>query len=251
MSTETRSPADAAFERRLLESAREDAEPRNVEAAWARLAGGLATVLPDPGGAPAGLPMHVAASGTRTATAAKWILVGALVGSGVTGALLMGHHPSPALLAAPEQSAPPAALAGHGARPAEPVHPVYPILARPAPTEAPRAAKHRLTQGGASTRREETPSTLAAQVSRIDTARVALASGDYDDAMRLIERYHDDFPDGALAPDADVVGLEAAAAKYDWAEVAHRAKSFLERYPNDPHTARVEWLAHHPHPGDR
>jgi hypothetical protein len=243
MSFETRSPADAAFERRLLESAREDAEPRNVEAAWARLAGGLATVLPDPGGAPAGLPLHVVAAGTRTATAAKWMLVGALAGSGVTGALLMSRYPSPAGPAAPEQSAPPAAPAGHGARPEEPVRP---ILERPAPTGAPRAAKYRLAQGGASARREKTPSTLAAQVSRIDTARVALASGDYDDAMRLIERYHDDFPDGALAPDADVVGLEAAAAKHDWAEVARRARSFRARYPNDPHAARVEWLADHP-----
>ena len=96
---------------------------------------------------------------------------------------------------------------------------------------------------GASNRRHPT---LAEQVSRIDTARVAITSGDYDEAMRLIARYHDDFPDGALAPDADVVGLDAAAAKDDRAEVARRARSFLARYPNDPHTARVEWLADHP-----
>jgi hypothetical protein len=254
MSSETRSPADAAFERRLLESAREDAEPGEVEGAWARLAGGLGAVLPAPGGAPRGLPLHATAAGARTATAVKWLLVGALAGSGLTGALLMGHRSPPAVPAAPGQSAPPTAPAGLGARPAESVKPVSPVsstVERSAPAEAPRAAKHRFAQGGAPAYREQVPSTLAAQVSRIDTARVAIASGDYDEAMRLIERYHDDFPDGALAPDADVVALEAAAAKHDPAEVARRAQSFLARYPNDPHTARVEWLAHHPHPADR
>jgi hypothetical protein len=254
MSSETRSPADAAFERRLLESAREDAEPGDVEGAWARLAGGLGALLPAPGGAPGGLRLHAAAAGAGTATAVKWLLVGALAGSGVTGALLMGHRPSPTSRAAPEQSAQPTAPAGQGARPAEPVNAVGPAsstVERAAPAEAPRAAKHRLALGGAPARREQAPSTLAAQVSRIDTARVAIASGDYDEAMRLIARYHDDFPEGALAPDADVVGLEAAAAKHDSAEVARRAQSFLARYPNDPHTARVEWLSHHPHPADR
>jgi TolA-binding protein len=88
-------------------------------------------------------------------------------------------------------------------------------------------------------------STLAAEVSRIDTARTANASGDYDEAMRVIERYHRDFPQGALAPDADVVALEAVAAKHDHDEIARRAALFLSRYPGDPHAARVKWLAEH------
>ncbi len=58
--------------------------------------------------------------------------------------------------------------------------------------------------------------------------------------MRLIASYNDDFPSGALAPDADVVALEAAAAKHDRPEVARRALRFLMRYPSDPHAARVE-----------
>jgi TolA-binding protein len=239
MSTETRSPADAAFERRLLESAREDAEPRDVEAAWARLAGGLATVLPDRGGAPGRLPMRAAegGGGARTvwAHALKWMLVGAIAGSGLTGALLIGRRPSPL-----EWPVSPAAQAGQAARPPEPPG------ERPAALDAPRAVKHRLAHSGAPSRQAAAPSTLAEQVSRIDTARVAIASGDYDEAIRLVGRYHDDFPDGALAPDADVVALEAAAAKDDRAEVVRRARSFLARYPNDPHAARVEWLADHP-----
>jgi TolA-binding protein len=88
-------------------------------------------------------------------------------------------------------------------------------------------------------------STLAAEVSRIDAARRASASGDYDESIRLLERYHQDFPKGALAPDADVVVLEALAAKGDKAEVARRAALVLSRYLGDPHAARVRWLAEH------
>ena len=88
-------------------------------------------------------------------------------------------------------------------------------------------------------------STLAAEVSRIDTARAANATGEYDEAIRLIQRYHRDFPEGALAPDADVVALEALAAKRDRGEIGRRAALFLARYPADPHAARVKWLAGH------
>jgi TolA-binding protein len=82
-------------------------------------------------------------------------------------------------------------------------------------------------------------------VSRIDAARSANASGAYDEAIWLIARYHRDFPDGALAPDAEVVALEAVAAKRDRPETARRAALFLSRYPDDPHAARVKWLAEH------
>jgi hypothetical protein len=242
MSFERPSPADSAFEHRLLESAREDAQPRDLDEAWARFAGGLASVLPASGGAPGRLPARVAEAGARTAwaSAARWILVGAIAGSGLTGALLMGRRPSAGERPAVERTVRPAAQVDQAVRRLEPA------VERPAGPEAPRAAKRHLAHAAAPARRTATPSTLAEQVSRLDTARVAITSGDYDEAMRLIERYHDDFPDGALAPDADVVGLDAAAAKDDRAEVARRARSFLARYPNDPHAARVEWLADHP-----
>lgn len=247
MSSETRSPADTAFERRLLESARGDAQPQDVEQAWALFASGLGAVLPEQGVFPGRLPTHVAtggaAGGASAASAMKWLLVGAIAGSGLTGALLMGRRLPSVARPAVER------IAGPVPRAAEvaplPVLPPRP----PAERKAPRPLSHHLVHASASVPHAATPtSALAAEVSRIDTARVAIASGDYDEAMGLIARYHDDFPGGALAPDADVVALEAAAAKHDRTEVARRAASFLARYPNDPHTARVEWLAKHPGP---
>jgi hypothetical protein len=87
-----------------------------------------------------------------------------------------------------------------------------------------------------------TRSRLAAEVLRIDAARAVLTGGDPAEATHLIERYHDDFPSGALAPEADVVGLEAAAANHDRSEVIRGARRFLMRYPNDPHAALVRAL---------
>jgi TolA-binding protein len=139
-----------------------------------------------------------------------------------------------------EHPAPPAVQAGHT---------VPPSAAREEPLPervVPRASAHRLARVGDPSRRAVEPSTLAAEVSRIDIARIAVASGDFDGAIRLIERYHGDFPEGALSPDADVVALEAAVGKHDRAEVAERARRFLTRYPNDPHAARVRWLTEHP-----
>lgn len=240
MSSETRSPADTAFERRLLESAREDAHPRDVEQAWTRFAGSLGAVLGDQGGAAGDLPVGASQIGARAgrATAAKWILVGAIAGTSVTGALLLGRGPAADQRSAIERVAPAQATG----RP-DPGPP--PVLEPPSVKETPRASKHRLGHGVGPAPRPAASSTLADQVSRIDTARLAIASGDCDEAMRLIARYHDDFPGGALAPDADVVALEAAAAKHDRAEVTRRAASFLDRYPNDPHTAGVQRLAEH------
>jgi len=43
-------------------------------------------------------------------------------------------------------------------------------------------------------RRESNSSTLAAEVSRMDAARAANAAGEYDEAVRLVERYHQEFP---------------------------------------------------------
>jgi hypothetical protein len=242
MSFERSLPEDAAFERRLLDSARADARPPDGEAAWARFAGGLGAVSLDLGGAPGRIPARVAGVGGRTAFAVKWMLVGAIAGSGLTVALLMGRHPSSAGPAVAERAVPTAAT----------MAPVPPTEERPAiDREPPLAAKHHLAHAGSPAPRAAAPSTLAQEVSRIDTARVAIVSGDYDEATRLIARYHDDFPDGELAPDADVVALEAAAAKHDRAEVARRARDFFARYPRDPHTARVAWLADHPQPDRR
>jgi len=220
---------DAAFERALIESARDDAQPVDVQRAWARFAGALAP-------APATL-------GARPAWSwgVRWLLLAAIGGGGFGAGVLVRRH------AARDGLAPGAAAVAPAGREPTP-SPARPPEARSAPAAA--AA----TSEGRPPRRRPRPAyprlpgvapppTLADEVARIDTARTVTAMGDYDEAVHLIERYHRDFPAGLLAPDADVVALEAAAAKHDHAEVARRAALFLARYPDDPHAARVRYLA--------
>jgi hypothetical protein len=273
------------FERSLLESARADSPPHDVQHAWTRFAGALSLVVPGSTGAVRGTPVSAEATaagnvarsvGTRAAhgAAMKWLLLGALGGSAVTAALMVQHRdgtpdsPKPVLYQEPPARTK-AADAAHVPLPVlipshEPVRtsesrtasPV--MLAKHSDQGRARPIRHqpvfgRLTQTafkGDSQERVTAPpgadlSTLAAEVSRIDAARRASAGSDNDESIRLIERYHQDFPKGALAPDADVVALEALAAKGDKAEVARRAALFLSRYPGDPHAARVRWLAEH------
>ena len=85
-------------------------------------------------------------------------------------------------------------------------------------------------------------STLAAQVSLLDTARSALAAGAYAEALSLAERYRTEFPNGELAPEAEVVAIETLVERAERQPAALRAARFFARYPGDPHSARVKWL---------
>jgi hypothetical protein len=237
-------PDDTAFERRLLESARGDARPDGSGEAWARFAASLSALAPDASG-PA--PRAAVAAPVTRGVAVKWLVLGAIAGSGLTTGLMIERRHStldgpgtlgeapPLRAAAVEPPRTPSgpdvtAIADEPATTPEPAR----VRRRP-PSRSPRADTH---VGAA-------PSTLAAQVALLDAARGANSLGDHDGAMQLVDRYHVDYPDGALAPDADVVALEAAAAKRDRDDVARRAQRFLSRYPNDPHAARVRWLAAH------
>jgi hypothetical protein len=260
---------ETEFERRLLASARGDAGPPDLQGAWARFAGALGPIVSDPalGGDPRATESPVAPRAPLStharltpAVVMKWMLLGAIAGSAATTAVLyrprqvvassdivspaagvlekaVARRPTPPVEAPSAEASRETSAVLHGSRPKRPgegrIH---------APVEK---------VGGADSVDEESAvdrthaSSLAAEVARLDAARTSNAVGDYDETIRLIERYHREFPDGALAPDAEVVALEAVAAKRDQAETARRAALFLSRYPGDPHAARVRWLAAH------
>jgi hypothetical protein len=255
---------DGEFERMLLQSARGDAPPDDARDAWARFSGTLGAMgsRPRTGDNSAGGNPTVAANpiltGTARTAAMKWLLCGAIGGSAVSAAVMIRvpgrQTTAPAIVVVQRPTAPTnvAGLPGTQSGPVAPDVGPTPIVTAPLP--APRSVlaphpKHN-GRGHARARQDATDpmgsdSTLAAEVSRIDAARTANAAGDYDEAVWLVGRYHRDFPGGALAPDADVVALEAIAAKRDGPETARRAALFLSHYPDDPHAAKVKWLAEH------
>ena len=271
------------FERNLLQSAQEDAPPDDAQQAWARFAGVMNLVacsaepgsglhsasVPGDGIASTDITRAAAARATRV-SAVKWLLLGALAGSGLTAAVLMERHPS-------KLGSPPRPAAGASistirssrfegaskdaselpmASTSETTHPSIHWRRSAQAWPPSNSQSERLASATAATSKDWSneklgeplvapSSTLAAEVSRLDAARTAIVVGAYDEAIRLIERYHRDFPAGALSPDADVVAIEAEAAKPNQAAVARRTAAFLSRYPGDPHAARVKWLAEH------
>jgi hypothetical protein len=235
------------FERALLDSARADEPGAEVtKQAWTRLSASMVAVAP--GGRAAGVPV---AGGAVRGVAVKWLLLGAIGGSVLTGVSMRSSSfkafvstratvsPSAAAVRADEIHQPPPRVATF-------VDPV------PAPrVGGARSIVTRRTAGQDGPPRREGLSTdgppfssLAAEVAALDAARSAASANSFEEALRLIDQYHYDFPLGELSADADVVAIEVFDAKNDRAEAERRAARFLERYPNDPHAARLRRLMH-------
>jgi hypothetical protein len=270
-------PEDDAqrFERLLLDSARADALPRDVSGAWASFSatllsvGELTTASASAGAArlrPPSADTDASALGGGTrALALKWLVVGALAGSALTAFTLDGARAwrtrdsatvasvSPVTSVAPPvqpASVAPAAVvpqvvgdssSGRATLEAERVRPrhVPKATAASVPTALPSANRGNSVENPL----ERPHSTLGAQVALLDAARTAAAAGAFGEALSLIERYRHDFPTGELAPDAEVVAIEALAAQSDDDALRERVARFLARYPADPHVARVKALA--------
>jgi len=252
---------DREFERILLASARADEPAADERAemtarAWSRFSAraallGGATRGPEGWGGGQSPALGSAVRSAAGSVPWRWLLVGALGGSALTGALFVLR--SPTQISTPVvhvEEAPPAAT------------PVLPASAPGAP--ASRASERRAV---AAPRREvrrtaqidrspvEAPaesaapaSTLSAEVAALDAARAAVARGGFDEALQLISRYHYDFPLGELAADAEVIAIEALDGKHDRAEMLRRAARFVEQHPDDPHAARIKRLLGSPPP---
>jgi hypothetical protein len=243
--------SDEEFERDLIDSARADELPEaRADEAWSAFAqklAGAAAGLPGVDGAAAAPRAHgpevTAAVRSGYGAAARWLLLGA-VGGGVVTAGFMWRYRS-------ESASRPASggivSAGASDEPlAERPDRARIALAEPddglirAPREARRSTGQPMRAHEASGASE--PSSLAAEVAMLDAARKAAAAGDPDTALRLIDRYQYEFPEGELAADAEVVAIEALAAKGERDDLARRVARFLARHPNDPHAADVKRL---------
>ncbi len=242
---------DAAFERSLLDSARNDLDGAlPAEDAWARFAsaaGGFALVATTAAGT------HWLSRALHHA-ALKWIALGAVAGSAATAAWLgRGASAAPAAAVMRRHEPPPAQAAAPVPSTRRRVAVPAPASAAetPAATAAPAAkvahraqAAHRAPAAEAA----PAPSTLAAvpsasslyaEVAALDTVQATAADGDFARAVELVDAYHRDFPHGQLAPDAEALAVEALAHAGRRVEASRRARRFLATYPNDPHAARI------------
>jgi len=234
MSTSDEHRDDAAFERWLLDSAREDAlPPHATQKAWARFAAAAGAV-----GVAAG-SLDAARLGTSKATVAKWLLIGALGGGAAVALWLRAPRTGP-VVAAPAAST--QVVPAQNAREASETPGAPPAAPPPSAT-----AESVASAAGAGRPASGPPlrmrSTLAAEVALLDEARRALAEAAPDAALRTLASYQRRFPSGLLATDAEVLTIEALGAKGEGKRARERAVRFLSRYPGDAHTERVRALS--------
>lgn len=243
---------DAAFERRLLESARSDAPAEGASrAAWVRfaaVAGGTAL------GAGAEVGGSALVRAVRRA-GARWFVVGAVSGSALTAWIVTSRAPVTVALPGAAVSAPlTRAPEPRGSEPEVARARVAAAVTAPGRVEVEISARHdeakpaRVATPKVRSIAEIAPpirnaSTLAAEIEALDAVRTALARRDFDRAFELAERYPRAFPAGQLGADAAALGIEALAGQGNRVEAKRRAALFAERYPNDPHRARVAAIA--------
>jgi TolA-binding protein len=179
--------------------------------------------------------------------ARAYLLLGLVAGSATTAIVLRGHPREPVATSV----VPASSSVAMSTRPAATTHDSAGAHAEPAGADpSPRGAFHEpklvpRAAGGAATLGKSNPTRqekLADQVRAVDAAMAALQAGALHEAVRLIDRFHTDFPHGVLAPDAELVAIEALAEARETSELTRRAKRFLESNPNDPHAARVRRL---------
>ena len=252
----------ADFERSLVDSARADPVPENVQIAWANFAGAMRSAVShvEPGsglhairhsGENTGLSQGVRVGFGR---GAAWLVVGAIGGSALTAALLLARPEGVAGRHAVAHREPPiaAAIPSAGNVAPKPVSTLpTPVVVASGLGQAPSPAHlgRQTTKPAPAGGMEQSPpvsssdaptSALAAEVRRLDAARSACRNGAYNEAIGLVQDYHREFPQGVLAPDADVVAIEAFLGKKDHAAVVQHATAFLAKYPDDPHSDMVQ-----------
>ncbi len=241
---------DAAFERLLLDSARDDAPSEGAgQAAWTRFAGtfGAAVV-----GAGMGLEGSAFLRALRR-TGARWFAIGAASGSLVTAGWMAASSPTVADSAAPhrleatelprETKPEPneGAPAMHATPTAEREREAVRKLPKQHSGKSPPRAAPTLRQSEG--RVPGSASTLAREIEALDAVQAALARRDFGRAFELAERYPKEFPAGQLGAEATALGIEALAGQGRGVEAKRRAELFLARYPNDPHRARIAEIA--------
>jgi hypothetical protein len=228
--------ADLAFERLLLQSARHD-DPTEQDArrVWSSFSASMGAAL-----APASDAAGAAfLRRLRHAGITKFV-AGALAGSALTA---LWFDARPPVAPAVTSTAPPVASTfSSAAPPSGATSAAPPSASEPAPPqrlERRRSAAPRL----APARNAVASSTLAAEIEALDEARALFAAGRYDRVASLTDGYRRRFPEGQLAPEAEALAIEALDLQGDRAAAVRRAERFLERYPNDPHAARISAIA--------
>jgi hypothetical protein len=234
------------LEKMLLEASRAE-QPSDEHKARMRALLGIGLPLSGPLAAPSpaahtqvAANMAPTAAGLgKSATLAKVALglgVAALIGAfvltrqnDVTPPVATVKPAAPAVVAAPVLATP--QVAAPAVSPPPPVE----APAAPAPAPAPHSAR---TDASADANTD-----LSEQIRLIEAARAGVAAHDAKAAKAALDTYAAKFPRGSFGQEALVLRIRAIDQAGDSARATALAKSFVARYPNSPHVARLKPIA--------
>lgn len=176
------------------------------------------------------------ATGAAYLAIAKWLAIGA-VAIGSTAAAVAYVRPTKPVEQRTIEVTTPQPRQAEALLPPASVEPTTtPVVS----AETPKSARSRAPVRGAEA--PDGASKLREQVSLLDRARTALASGDTARSQRLVDEYASRFPDGAFAQEAEVLRIEALLKEGHGDGAASRGARFLADHPTSPHAARVRAL---------
>jgi hypothetical protein len=185
---------------------------------------------------PTAAPVAVATQSTVAAKVA--VGVGALAVAGVLW-FTQGSEPSPVVPAkapaaaqavqAPAPVVAPAAEAQPAVSPLPPVESPAAVPARPGPAKSDSSAS--------------VADDLSEQIRLIEAARAGVASHDAKAALSALNTYSSKFPRGSFGQEATVLRIRALDQSGDSTRATAMAKSFVARFPNSPHVARLKPIA--------
>lgn len=205
-----------------------------------------------------------------TATAGlffKWAGVGVVAGL-ATATVASSLGPSRSVDLTPGVTASETAAAPRNPHPPAPRNPHPPAVRRDAPVPRPlfegdrapgsaldsaklprEASRHAVPRNTGAGYREQAPPNvgwgygLAAEITALDQARKALASGNPSRALSTLDAYQRDIPNGALVPEALYLRAEAFADMGNLHAAASVAKRLLAIAPHGPHASRARKLS--------
>lgn len=229
------------FDRALLDAARDDRAPDGAEekALLALGIGAPATVSAAAGKIASLNPAAGATSKLATVGLLKWIVVVAMVG---TASALLAHRatsksaPTASAVVAPVMPSvipePPIA------KPLEETPPVIAPVAQPTKSHSvsarpvPKTSSSSTTGGAAN-------ATLRAEVELLDKASKALVARDTASARASLEEYRRRFPNGSLAEEAELAGIDVLAQSGDRTGARDAALRFIDAHPRSAYEKRA------------
>ena len=247
-------PEASTFERGLLESWSSEgpspsARTRVLTLVAGAVAGAVAATATATGGASSAVgaalaPKVGAAAGLSGAAKVGILGVMLLVSAIVSVTVVRGSHdsaPPETPVAATVQvvvAAPPPTLVP------VPAPTMDPPTVSPADLPAAPSAALSVTSPSASPRTQgagpaDPPSSVTEEIAAFDRARTALAAGEIDRAVELIDTYERRFPTGMFVQEAEVLRVKALAAKGDRAGARRTGERFLAAHPTSPHASRI------------